>query len=86
MENTPQRLGPSLWYAVDDRCAGGAYVQLILMGYITSVFRKHFNGFIHGEFDVIIELVAIELNFWQWTEPEVPIDYLTWFVVARRFD
>ena len=59
-----------------------------LMGYITSslFFKSILTGLSMVSLDVIIEPVAIELNFWQWTEPEVPMEnYLTWFVCSALF-
>lgn len=36
--------------------------------------------------DVLIEPVAIELNFWRWESVEVPIEnYIAWFVLSALF-
>lgn len=37
--------------------------------------------------DFIIEPVAIQLDFWTWTEPEIPLqNYLAWFALAAIFN
>jgi len=36
--------------------------------------------------DLLIEPVAIELNFWRWADVEVPIEnYIAWFVLSTLF-
>mgnify|MGYP002023459231 FL=1 len=33
--------------------------------------------------DVLIEPVAIKVNFWTWENPEVPLtNYIAWFVIS----
>jgi len=36
--------------------------------------------------DLLIEPVAIELNFWRWTDVTVPLEnYIAWFVLSTLF-
>jgi putative membrane protein len=59
-----------------------------LMDYITSsvLFKSLLTGLSMVSLDLLIEPVAIELNFWQWTEPIVPIEnYFAWFLCSALF-
>lgn len=42
-----------------------------------------FTGIIMTALDVLIEPVAIQLDFWTWATPHIPLqNYLAWFVIA----
>jgi|TARA_B100000497_G_C7685803_1_gene415638 bisanhydrobacterioruberin hydratase len=59
-----------------------------LLDYFTSskFYKSIFTGLSMVSLDFLIEPVAIKLNFWQWTESEVPLEnYLAWFFCSALF-
>lgn len=59
-----------------------------LLGQFLSshLLRSMSTGIAMVSLDVLIEPVAIGLDFWQWETPEVPLEnYLAWFVCSAVF-
>jgi putative membrane protein len=59
-----------------------------VMGRFTgsTTLRSLGVGVIMTALDLLIEPVAIALNFWQWQDPVVPVEnYLAWFVCSTLF-
>ena len=57
----------------------GALLQGRVSWYLAAVF----GAIIMVGLDILIEPVAVKLNFWQWEGAEIPLsNYVAWFVVA----
>lgn len=59
-----------------------------LMAYVTSsiVIKSLLTGLAMVGLDLLIEPVAIDLNFWHWKKQTVPIEnYLAWFLCSALF-
>jgi len=57
----------------------GALLQGRVSWYLAAVF----GAIMMVGLDILIEPVAVKLNFWQWEGAEIPLsNYVAWFVVA----
>lgn len=84
--------GPVLGYAIWDVPLAMAlnwfllifiFGQLVAPFKIPLIFKAMMAGLGMVLLDVIIEPVAIELNYWQWANVSVPFqNYVAWFVIG----
>ena len=81
---TPFMIGVLWWVLI--RSAYDICGQFISSDFFKSII----TGLAMVGLDILIEPVAIGLNFWQWATPEVPLEnYVAWFmcsaVLASRY-
>ena len=54
--------------------------------YSNIIFNSILIGALAVLFDIILEPVAVKLNYWQWETSFIPLkNYLSWFVIAVVF-
>ncbi|MEL0174994.1 MAG: carotenoid biosynthesis protein [Cryomorphaceae bacterium] len=78
--NTPLMIGVLWWLLIRS-------MYDVLSVKISSVWTKSLLvGVAMTAMDVLIEPVAIELNFWSWEGESVPMsNYIAWFVLSALF-